>query len=118
MAKSHLLQEIIDKKAYWFSSLVDVAETPTGAYLLPAYDEYTVAYKDRSAVLNPLYAKQSGNGIFSPTVVIDGQIAGTWKRALRRDSVEITSSFFGKLNKEEKLSFDLAVIRYEKFLSL
>jgi len=52
------------------------------AYLLPAYDEHTVGYRDRSAVFNPAYAQQHGQGyaIFNPTVVVDGQVVGVLKR--------------------------------------
>jgi hypothetical protein len=66
------------------------------AYLLPPFDEYTVAYKDRSAVLDPQHAKQanSGNGIFYPTIMIDGQVVGTWKRTLEKGLVRVTPTLF------------------------
>jgi len=88
--------------------------------LLPAYDEYTVAYKDRSAVLDPLYAKRadSGNGIFNPTMVLDGQVVGTWKRTLQKGSVAITLRSFTALKKTEKHAFAEAARRYGAFLGL
>jgi len=93
MSKSHLVQEVIKGRTYWLSSSVRTAKDgrPT-AYVLPAYDEYTVAYKDRSAVLDPLHAKRasSRNGIFTRIIVIDGQVVGTWKRRLEKGSVVIT----------------------------
>jgi len=49
-------------------------------HLLPAYDEYTVAFRDRAAILDPAHAAATRNGIFSPVVLVDGRIAGTWKR--------------------------------------
>src|SRR5262249_57340985 len=80
MAKSRLSQETIDGQTYWLASSIRAAKdsSPT-AYLLPAYDEYTVAYKDRTAALNPGYAKHAnyGHGIFNPTIVVDGQVVGT-----------------------------------------
>jgi hypothetical protein len=90
--------------------------SPT-AHLLPSYDEYTVAYKDRSAVLNPLYAKQknAGNGIFFPTIVVDGQIVGTWKPAFKKDSVVITPNYFAKLNKAQSRAVAEAANDYGKF---
>lgn len=91
--------------------------SPT-AYLLPAYDEYTVAYKDRGAVLNPLYAKQanSGNGIIYPTIVVDGQVVGTWKRTLNKDGLVITPSPFAKLKRAETRALAAAASRYGEFL--
>jgi len=51
--------------------------------LLPAFDEYLLGYGDRSATLDPAHAPQvcpGGNGVFRPTVVVDGVTLGTWKR--------------------------------------
>ncbi|MEP7337999.1 MAG: winged helix DNA-binding domain-containing protein [Acidobacteriota bacterium] len=119
LAKPHLVQEVIGGQTYWLapSTLVTKDASPT-AYLLPAYDEYTVAYKDRSAVLNPVYARQAstGNGIFNPIIVVDGQVAGTWKRMLKKDTLVITPSPFAKLTKAESRAIAAAASRYGKFL--
>ena len=121
MAKPHLSQEIINGRAYWLSSFLppDKGASPT-AYLLPAYDEYTVAYKDRSAILDPSYARRadSGNGIFNPTMVMDGQVVGTWRRTLKKGSVVIMLSPFTLLKKSEKHAFANAASHYGVFLGL
>ncbi len=36
------------------------------------------------------------NGIFSSVIVVDGKIAGTWKRTLSKDSVAIEKALFRK----------------------
>jgi len=119
MAKPQLVKEVIEGQTYWLASLQPAAkENSPKAYLLPPYDEYTVAYKDRSAALNPLYAKQSGNGIFSPTIVIDGQVVGTWKRTIKKDALIITPSLFEKLSKANVRALAEAAGRYGKFLGL
>jgi len=119
MAKSHLLQEVVAGRTYWLSSSVHPAKDrqPT-AYVLPAYDEYTVAYKDRSAVLDPLHAKRasSGNGIFNPIIVIDGQVVGTWKRRLEKGSVVITLNLFRSLTKADRQALVMAAGQYGEFL--
>ncbi len=61
--------------------LLDLAKDAT--YLLPNYDEYLIAYKDRGAVLDPARSRQLG--VFSSEehphhVVIDGRVAGSWRR--------------------------------------
>jgi len=121
MVKSRLVQEVIAGQTYWLSAFVPAAKeaSPT-AYLLPAYDEYTVAYKDRSAVLNPVYAKRAdaGHGISSPTMVSDGQVVGAWKRTLKKGSVVITPNPFTVLKKAEKQAFTLAARQYGAFLEL
>ena len=50
----------------------------------------------------------STNGIFFPTIVLDGRVAGTWKRELKKDSVIITLSPFAPLAKKERQAIALA----------
>jgi hypothetical protein len=53
MVKSLLAQETIDRKTYWMSWYTPTLKIGSpSVYLLPAFDEYTVAYKDRSALFN------------------------------------------------------------------
>lgn len=55
------------------------------AFLLPPWDEYLVAYKDRSAAIDAKHRPKAfgpGNGIFSPVVVINGKVEGTWNRKM------------------------------------
>jgi DNA glycosylase AlkZ-like len=119
LAKPRLTQEIINGQTYWLASSMRAAKNSSQtAHLLPAFDEYTVAYKDRNAVLNPTYTKHanSGNGILYPTIVVDGQVVGTWKRTLKKDTVVITPNPFSKLKRAETLALAEAASRYGKFL--
>ncbi|HEX4959572.1 MAG TPA: winged helix DNA-binding domain-containing protein [Thermoanaerobaculia bacterium] len=119
LAKPGLVREDIEGRAYWLSASMPTAKAASSAaYLLPAYDEYTVSYKDRSAVLDPLHAKRpdSGNGIFNPTMVLDGRVVGTWKRTLKKESVVVVLRPFSRLKKTEKNAFQEAGCRYGAFL--
>ncbi len=119
MAKRRLTQENINGQTYWLdSSTPATKDTSPAVYMLPAFDEYTVAYKDRSAVLDPAYAKQmnSGNGIIYPMIVVDGQVVGTWKRAIKKDTLAISPSLFAKLKRAETQAVAEAASRYGKFL--
>ena len=88
--KTFLTHVVANGQAYWFSAdAPPAASHTTSALLLPSYDEYTVAYKDRSDVLPPNLIQQTGYGIFKPTLVINGQISGTWSRKETRDKVVI-----------------------------
>lgn len=116
MVKSRYIQQVIDSKTYWFSPSTPTAKvaSPT-AYLLPPYDEYTVAYKDRSAILDPAYAQQAGYGI-GPTIVVDGQIVGTWKRTFNKDALVITSNIFTSLSEAQNQAVATAFERYSRFI--
>lgn len=121
-AASVLEREVIEGQAFW--SATESARVrrsnSTTAYLLPSFDEYTVAYRDRSAVLNAKHAKRvnAGGGIFNPIVVIDGQVRGTWKRTTVRDKVTIRVTAFDRLSAAQREAIDRAAVRYGKFLGL
>ena len=118
MVKPQFAQEVVDGKTYWFAPNVPTpqAASPT-AHLLPAYDEYTIAYKDHSAVLDPQYLEQviSAYGI---VIVIEGHIAGTWKRTFKKGTVTITPSLFTPLGQAEDHALAEAAQRYGAFLEM
>ncbi len=62
----------------------------TRSFLMPDYDEYGMAYKDRSALAHPDHAYWTLP--WNRAVVIDGVIAGAWRRTLRPDSVTVEVS--------------------------
>jgi len=122
-AASHLVHETIDDRTYWLpagSSRRKALASAVTAHLLPAFDEYTVAYRDRSAVLLPKYAKRvnAGGGIFNPIVVIDGQVLATWKRSIEKDKVLISVKPFDRLSIRQRQAVARAATRYGEFLGL
>jgi len=80
------------------------------AHLLPAFDEYFVAYKDRQIAAGLLTTWD----VLGPTFIIDGIAAGTWKRT-NSGSVELNAS--RKLKEEENVAIKAAVDRYLTFRS-
>ena len=63
---------------------------------MPAFDEFLISYKDRSASLPLADFKKavSDNGIFRPVIVINGQVRGLWKRTIRKEKVIIETALF------------------------
>jgi Winged helix DNA-binding domain len=110
----------IGKQTYWQAAGTPAARAKPGCHLLPAYDEYTVAYQDRGAVLSSEVAARadSGHGIFYPAIVIDGQVAGTWSRALQKTSVAITCRPFARLDRRQPQALVAAAQRYAQFVGL
>ncbi|WP_226653704.1 winged helix DNA-binding domain-containing protein [Leifsonia sp. LS1] len=52
--------------------------------LLPAFDEYLLGYQDRAPVIDDALFERvvpGKNGVFSPILVAQGRVAGTWRRA-------------------------------------
>jgi hypothetical protein len=86
--------------------------------LLPAFDEYTVAYQER-ALLVPAGAPAMGAfGMLSPVVIIDGLVAGNWKRSIAGDKVSIKTKLRRKLTARERAALEGATREYAAFLGL
>jgi len=89
--------------------------------LLPNYDEYVVGYTDRSAIFDSSHADQLDtrrNPLFQHTLVIHGQIAGTWKRTLKKDAVVIELNPFAPLTTADNQALARAARRYGNFLDM
>src|SRR5262245_8469706 len=116
MVKAEILHEEIEGKTYWFAANASAARRgSTAAYLLPAYDEYCVAYKDYSLTLDPVYYQQA---ILGNALVINGRSAGIWKRTFDEGAVVITSNPFSKLTDSENRALAAAARRYGEFLEM
>jgi len=122
MVKLKLQSEEIESRVYWFAESTPSRKEQTMiAYLLPNYDEYIVGYTDRSDIHDTSYDKKldsRGNVLFQNTLVINGQVTGTWKRTLKKNEVIIELTSFTKLTKAESLAVIDAIERYGKFLKL
>ena len=119
MVTPQLLHEVVDSQTYWFSESAPLAkDIPQTACLLPNFDEYTVGYKDRSAVFDASHTEKfdlRGN-VLNNILVLDGQIVGTWKRTLKKDAVTIIPSLFVPLSTAETRAFVAEANRYGTFL--
>jgi len=120
MVARELMTETIEDQTYWQAPIAATTRAARSCHLLPAYDEYTVAYQDRSAIMTSRVAARadSGHGIFYPPIVIDGQVAGTWSRVLKKDAVAITCRLFAPLDRRQQQALAAAAQRYAKFLGL
>ncbi|HWB91938.1 MAG TPA: winged helix DNA-binding domain-containing protein [Puia sp.] len=128
---------VVNGQAYWFArALVDtaglalpgsgtLADTASLALprsgalppviLLPAFDELTVAYKDRSDILPREYEKESSYGL-KPVVVVNGRIVGIWRRVLGKGKVIVEVRLFEKVSKTAERLIGREVKRYGKFV--
>jgi len=70
-------------------------------HLLPGFDEYLLGYGDRSAALASEHSEAivpGGNGMFKPTIVVDGEVVGTWRRIPRAPAIVVELAPFGRLS--------------------
>lgn len=86
--------------------------------LLPAFDEYVISYKDRSEILpGELNGRAiSANGIFRPVIIMDGVVAGIWKRTEKKDRILVDAVLFHEIGSDGRHEIEQAAARYGFFL--
>lgn len=110
----------IDSQTYWFKGSLSKPGKKMHVYLLPAYDEFLISYKNRSAALSiePNNKVVSNNGIFYPVIIINGQVAGLWKRTIQKHNVIIETQLFKGPKKNEKRLIEQSVVNFSNFLGI
>jgi hypothetical protein len=119
LIKNNLISEIINKQEYWLHNNFTTSEThKASVYLLPAFDEYLIAYADRSAVIHPDHQPHAftKNGIFKPVIIVNGQAKGIWKRTVKNNTIIIESNFFHEPAKLLQPKIHKAAKEYAQFL--
>ena len=120
-AQPALLHEEVGGQALWFADapLPPRVPSPT-AYLLSIYDEYTIGYRDRSAISAAATGEilaGMGNALQN-VIVIDGRIFGTWRRTLGKDTLGIELNPFRALSEEERAAVVAAGEQVAEFFGL
>ena len=116
-----LQQETIDDRAcLQAGDTIATSEALRAPQLLPAFDEYLVAYRDRSDALEARFSRQviGVNGLFNPSLVIDGRIVGTWKRSLGPTGIVIGLCPFRALLKKEMKALHSVARRHGDFMGM
>ncbi len=117
MVGAALEQATLDGQTYWFAA-ADPPPLPTLVYLLPNYDEATLAYKDRSAFSLPgseLIATEQVTREYPLVFMHGGRVIGLWKRTLGK-TVGVTPLYFAPPTPAQGRGFQAALQRYSAFL--
>jgi hypothetical protein len=110
----------LDGLTYWTAGPArSRAASPAPVHLLPIYDEYLVAYRDRAAVPHgPTVVKSRGGGysLFMHAIVVRGQVAGTWKTKSSGSDAAINVASLRRLSRSEREAVREAADRYARFM--
>jgi hypothetical protein len=110
-----------DGRTWIFSRSIRPEHSPAAAvYLLPGFDEFLLGYRERCALPDDpgLRKKVLKNGMLSPTLIISGRVAGTWKRSFRKGTVRIAVTPFAPLAGAEQEALTATARRYGEFLGM
>lgn len=116
--KHDFICEKVNGRDFWMKN--DLKTPPMdqdSALLLPPFDEFVVSYKDRSELIEDVhYGKvMTKNGLFSPTVMLNGEIVGSWKKTVKKGVTKVELSFFEKTPKKAQDLFLPEIKRVENF---
>jgi len=116
--RSQLREETLDGETYWWGEpQAEAILNSPALFLLPAYDEYLVSYKDRSASLDPRYEwLLKGENHLRATIVMDGLVAGNWKRTFENGAVRVEAILARELTGAESEALVDAQRCYGEFL--
>lgn len=78
---------MFQEQAQWLGSI----ESNPVVRLLPAYDTYLLGYASRDFMLADEHARKvhPGGGIIHPTLIVNGSIAGTWRKVKAKQGVTV-----------------------------
>lgn len=116
IAGGELEDRDFDGTVHYFAK--DLEPSAAGVHALPGFDEYMLGYQDRSAALAGEFSDRivpGNNGIFLPTVVVDGEIVGTWRRTDTTKKASVAVEGFRPLTKRALGGFSTAMRRYGEF---
>jgi hypothetical protein len=120
LAAAELRHYVIEGKDYWLDIAAEPNEPPLPvAHLLPTWDEYTVAYRDRGAVLPPdrqLDPALFPYGVLSSVVTVAGRVRGAWRRITARGLVRLELQMLEPPNVVEISAIEEAGERLGRFM--
>lgn len=119
MISSILQKDICEDKEYFFiGSELKELKIPQTTFLMPDYDEYGMAYKNRDAMIDPeviSMQKLTKDQAYSHFIIVDGKVAGTWRRSQSGKELALETNYFTPLSKTKEQAVDRAMKKYLKF---
>jgi hypothetical protein len=102
---------------YWAMGDPPPRDVPECGHLLPRFDEWLFGYKGRSLVVAAAHTKRvsAGGGMPKPTVMVNGEIAGTWSYRPRKDEMTVSVQPFRNLESRERELIDRAARELSRF---
>jgi hypothetical protein len=118
--RQEFITETIGSLQYLISpSTTNVTDKRHTFYLIPAFDEFLISYRDRSASLPVTENRKavSINGIFYPLLVENGEVKGLWKRTIKQNRIIIETDWFNTEKNINLKKIGVEAARYGKFLN-
>ena len=118
MLGNRLDHELVAGQTYWYApDLPAVCPAEPPAFLLPTYDEFIIGFSsfNQSRTGGKVLSAEI---TFDSTIVLDGQIAGRWRRSLLKKALIIELVPFAPLTANETAAVTAAADRLARFLKM
>ena len=114
MNRAAIKPEIIDGQTYYVNAgqsapMGDIQPT----FLMPDYDEYGMGYKNRDAINHTML---SGSLSYNRMIIVDGTIAGSWKRTISGSKVKLELQLNRPLTEQQRERVAEAALEYGQFI--
>ncbi len=120
MVASCLEHEKIAGVTYWFATRESTREPPSPTVrLVQGYDEYIVGYGESKFLIDLSGVARSlprPRGIYTHSVILDGQVVGQWKPVARKKALVVEASLFTPFTDAETQALGDEVQRYGEFV--
>jgi hypothetical protein len=116
-----LQHETVDGVSYWSAASPPPETSTPRVHLLQGYDEYVVGYSESKWVLDAAgiaRALPQARSVFNGVVILDSQVAGHWKRSLKRTAVVIEVALYRPFDDHQAQALAAAAAAHGAFLGL
>jgi hypothetical protein len=121
LAGDRLRHEVVDGVAFWSGPPATARLASPTIHLVQGYDEYVVAFAESKYVLDVSGAARAfppGTAVPNGVLLLDGQVAGHWKRTSTKDTLLVEALLYRDLTARESAALDAAAARQATFLNL
>jgi Winged helix DNA-binding domain len=126
MIKPALVHESVGDLTYWRSPASSTGlragrttrPVPPSLHLLPNYDEYLIAYRDRQVMLDKGQPLPAAMDPYAYYLIINGRLRGTWRKAIEPKRVRVTVTTFTALTRKETRQLEAEAARFGAFVGL
>ncbi len=104
-----------------YAKRLDEPPIPTPVVrLLPGFDTYLLGYKKRDLAVPPQHAKRinTGGGLLSPVLLVDGLAVGTWKTKQQKQHLEVILQPFDQLPPDLQPGLQAEIADLGRFLEV
>lgn len=110
-------KETVEKEVYYFEASTATKPNPDSVRLLPIYDELIMGYKNREAILQ--FRHDSAKTFtFDNTILVGGQITGTWRRTIKPKEIALEYGLLKPLNARQAKELKSQIERFGAFYNL